>query len=200
MLLLLARGGGSIEDLWAFNEEIVAREIFKSKIPVISGIGHEIDFTIADFVADLRAPTPSAAMELATPKMEDIVGLLNYFSERSSQIMSEKFNHLRREVIDALNSYAFRIPQEIIRNRSQRLDGVIYKLINNFDHNIKLRKNKVELAVKSLETHDIKRTLKKGFVLVSQDSKFITRSAKFNSKNPAVLKFYDDELTVIKKN
>ena len=200
MLLLLARGGGSIEDLWAFNEEIVAREIFKSKIPVISGIGHEIDFTIADFVADLRAPTPSAAMELATPKMEDIVGLLNYFSERSSQIMSEKFNHLRREVVDALNSYGFRIPQEIIRNRSQRLDGVIYKLINNFDHNIKLRKNKVELAVKSLETHDIKRTLKKGFVLVSQDSKFITRSAKFNSKNPAVLKFYDDELTVIKKN
>ena len=199
-VIILARGGGSIEDLWAFNEEIVAKEIFKSKIPVISGVGHEIDFTIADFVADLRAPTPSAAMELATPKVEDIVGSINYFSERSSQTMIEKFNQLRKEVADALNSYAFRIPDEIIRNRSQRLDGEIYKLINNFDHNIRLRKNRVELALKSLETHDIQKTLKKGFVLVSQDSKFITRSSKFNSKNPAVLKFYDAELTVYKKN
>jgi len=199
-VILIARGGGSIEDLWAFNEEIVAREIFKSEIPIISGVGHEIDFTIADFVADLRAPTPSAAMELATPKLEDIVGLISYHSNRSSQIMSEKFNDLRKEIADALNSYAFRIPEEIIRNKSQRLDGVIYKLINNFDHNIKLRKNRVELAVKSLDTHDIQKTLKRGFVLVSQNSKFITRSAKFNSKNSAVLKFYDNELTVIKKN
>ena len=199
-VIIVARGGGSIEDLWAFNEEIVAREIFKSKIPVISGVGHEIDFTIADFVADLRAPTPSAAMELATPKMEDIIGLVNYFFEKSSQSLSEKFNYLRKEVADALHSYAFRIPEELIRNKSQKLDGEIYKLINNFDHNIKLRKNRVELAVKSLETRNIQKTLKRGFVLVSQNSKFITRSNKFNSKNPAVLKFYDDELTVYKKN
>ena len=198
-IIILARGGGSIEDLWAFNEEIVAREIYKSKIPVISGVGHEIDFTISDFVADLRVPTPSAAMELATPKMEDIIGLINYFSERSSQLLSEKFNYLRKQVFDALHSYAFRIPEEIIRNRSQRLDGVIYKLINNFDYNIKLRKNRVELAVKSIEAHDINKTLKRGFVLVSQDSGFVTRSTKFNPENSAILKFYDDELTVYKK-
>jgi len=199
-IIIVARGGGSIEDLWAFNEEIVAREIFKSKIPVISGVGHEIDFTIADFVADLRAPTPSAAMELATPKMEDIVGLINHLADESLQRISGKCDDFKKEVMISLNSYGFRIPQGLIRNRTQQLDSIIYKLINNFGYNIKLMTNKVELATKSLETHDVQRTLKKGFVVVSQGSKFVTRSAKFNPDNPAVLKFYDNELTVIKKN
>lgn len=199
-VIIVARGGGSIEDLWAFNEEIVAREIFKSEIPVISGVGHEIDFTITDFVSDLRAPTPSAAMELATPKMEDITGMINYLVSSSSQKISEKFLSLKREVIRNINSYGLRRFNETIRSKGQGLDGLIYKLINNFDHNIKLKTNRVKLADKTLESHNVERALKRGFVLVSQDSKFVTRSAKFNPENPAVLKFYDDELTVIRKN
>ena len=199
-VIIVARGGGSIEDLWAFNEEIVAREIFNSRIPVISGVGHEIDFTIADFVSDLRAPTPSAAMELATPKMEDIMESIDYLINRSSQKISEKCNDLTREVINNINSYGFRKPIETIRNRFQQLDGLIYKLRYNFDRSIELKKNKLNLIAKSLEAQNVQRILKKGFVLVSQDSKFVTRSAKFNPENPAVLKFYDNELTVIKKN
>jgi exodeoxyribonuclease VII large subunit len=199
-VIIVARGGGSIEDLWAFNEEIVAREIFKSKIPVISGVGHEIDFTIADFVSDMRAPTPSAAMELATPQTEDIVGMINYLANSSSQKVFEKCHALKRKVINSINSYGFRKPHETIQNRIQWLDGLIYKFLNNFDNTIKLKTNRVGMAAKSLESHNVEGTLRKGFVLVSQDSKFVTRSTKFNPKSPAVIKFYDNELTVIKKN
>jgi len=198
-VIILARGGGSIEDLWAFNEEKVAREIFESKIPVISGIGHEIDFTIADFVADLRAPTPSAAMEIATPKMENIISFINKFSNSSYQSLLEKCADLKSNVSGILNSYAFRFPLNMVRNKSQRLDNNIYKMIRGFDNYIKIKQGKVNLLAKTIETHNIQKTLKKGFVLVRQDSKFVTRSSGFKMDKPAILKFYDNELTVLKK-
>ena len=198
-VIIVARGGGSIEDLWAFNEEIVVREIFKSKIPVISGVGHEIDFTIADFAADLRAPTPSAAMEIATPKKEDLISYLENFYESASNSVSDKCVELKRNLIRILSSYGFRLPLDMVRRKSQYLDNLSHKLIRGFDNNIKLRISKVNLLNRIIENNDIQKTLKKGFVLVKQDSKFVTRSTNFNSDNPAVLKFYDDELTVFKK-
>ncbi|MDO8548950.1 MAG: exodeoxyribonuclease VII large subunit [Ignavibacteria bacterium] len=198
-VIIVARGGGSIEDLWAFNEEIVAREIFRSKIPVISGVGHEIDFTIADFAADLRAPTPSSAMEIATPKIEDLVSYLQNFYQSTSGSVSNKFIEMKRNFIRILNSYGFRVPLEQVRRKAKYLDNLSYKMIREFDNNIKLRTGKVYLLAKTIENHDIQKTLKKGFVLVKQDSKFVTRSTNFNPDNPAVLKFYDDELTVFKK-
>src|SRR5690606_1548154 len=118
-VIIVARGGGSIEDLWAFNEEIVARAIFKSKVPVISGIGHEVDFTIADFVADLRAPTPSVAMELALPDSEDIFAFINEFSYYALQKISQLLNIKRDIIFDFVNSYGFRFPADLVRNYYQ---------------------------------------------------------------------------------
>ena len=92
-VLLLTRGGGSIEDLWPFNEEIVAREIFKSTIPIISAVGHEIDFTIADFVADLRAPTPSAAAELVVPDVYDLLSKIQHLQNRLAILMQHKIKY-----------------------------------------------------------------------------------------------------------
>jgi exodeoxyribonuclease VII large subunit len=198
-VIIIARGGGSIEDLWAFNEEIVAREIFKSKIPVISGVGHEIDYTITDFVADFRAPTPSAAMEIATPELEDIISYLENFIGESSQTIFEKSLKLKRNLFRVLGSYGFRLPMDLVRRKSQYLDNLTSRVIRDFDNNIKLRIGKINLLTKMIENHDIEKTLKKGFALVKQDSKFVTRSSKFNPENPAVLKFYDGELTVFSR-
>ena len=198
-VIIIARGGGSIEDLWAFNEEIVAREIFKSKIPIISGVGHEIDYTITDFVADFRAPTPSAAMEIATPELEDIISYLENFIGESSQTIFEKSLKLKRNLFRVLGSYGFRLPMDLVRRKSQYLDNLTSRVIRDFDNNIKLRIGKINLLTKMIENHDIEKTLKKGFALVKQDSKFVTRSSKFNPENPAVLKFYDGELTVFSR-
>jgi exodeoxyribonuclease VII large subunit len=195
-VIILARGGGSIEDLWAFNEEIVARAIFNSKIPIVTGIGHEVDFTISDFVADLRAPTPSAAMELLTPDKNDFISLINEFEDKSLQLLDKLFKSKKEKVHNALNSYGFRTPAGILRRRAQEVDNMLYKIMQCTDRNLLIKNNRLSLLVKSLESHDLQRTLKKGFVLVSQDSKLIGRSENLRKEVPASLKFYDGEVTV----
>jgi exodeoxyribonuclease VII large subunit len=195
-VIILARGGGSIEDLWAFNEEIVARAIFNSKIPIVTGIGHEVDFTISDFVADLRAPTPSAAMELLTPDKNDLISLINEFEDNSLLLLDKLFKSKKEKVHNALNSYGFRTPAGILRRRAQEVDNMLYKIMQCTDRNILIKNNRISLLVKSLESHDLQRTLKKGFVLVSQDSKLISRSENLRKEIPASLKFYDGEVTV----
>jgi len=175
-VIIVGRGGGSIEDLWAFNEEIVAREIFKSRIPVITGIGHEIDFTIADFVADVRASTPSAAMEIATPNKEDLFSLINDFSFGSSQNLSRIMTESKSKVSNFINSYGFRIPMDIVRRKSQETDNLTYRLVQNIDRKLLLTGNKLSLLSQQIEAHNIQKSLKKGFVLVKQNSKFVTRS------------------------
>ncbi|OGU54320.1 MAG: exodeoxyribonuclease VII large subunit [Ignavibacteria bacterium RBG_13_36_8] len=195
-VIIIARGGGSLEDLWAFNEEIVARAIFASLIPVISGVGHEIDFTIADFVADLRAATPSAAMELATPDKDEIFAFITDFSYTSADEMFEKISGNKQNISHLINSYGFRIPQSIIKNKSQFLDNLIYRIQNFIDNKLNLETKRLELLTKSIESNDLNRILMKGYTLVKQGSKFIRRAKQFHPSSAFSIKFYDKEVDI----
>jgi exodeoxyribonuclease VII large subunit len=193
--IIVARGGGSIEDLWAFNEEIVARAIFKSKIPIISGVGHEVDFTIADYVADLRAPTPSVAMEIATPDKSEIENFINQFLSKSSGNVEELLNSKKYDVVSCNNSYGFRLTTELLNRKSQQVDININDIVQSIEKYSLGYKNKIMFLSKSLEVLDVQRSLKRGFVLVKQNSKFVKRASDFNKKDIAQLKFYDGEVT-----
>ncbi|HEY6437854.1 MAG TPA: exodeoxyribonuclease VII large subunit [Ignavibacteriaceae bacterium] len=194
-VIIISRGGGSIEDLWAFNEEIVARAIFNSRIPIISGIGHEVDFTIADYVSDLRAPTPSVAMELATPDIIDIENFIIEFLSKSTLIIEEVIEEKVKDVTSLYNSSGFRLPKEILNRKSQQVDMGINTILQSIEKLSMIYDKKVSLLTKSLEPYNVERSLKRGFVLVKQNSKFVTRASNFNKEKKTQLKFYDGEIT-----
>ena len=198
-VIIVGRGGGSIEDLWAFNEEIVARAIYNSKIPVISGIGHEVDFTISDYAADLRAPTPSVAMELATPNSDDILNFINQFIESSTQKVQESLINFNEVIFQTISSYGFRTPLDLLRWKSQKADTLYTRLNQSFEHKLLVIRQKLSLCIKSLESSDVKRTLRRGFVLVKQNSKFVTRRTFFNENSDSELNFYDGDINLRKK-
>jgi exodeoxyribonuclease VII large subunit len=194
-IIIVARGGGSIEDLWAFNEEIVARAVFKSKIPVISGVGHEVDFTITDYVADLRAPTPSVAMEIATSDISDIENFILEFLSSSATNIDEMVESKKEDVSAFYSSYGFRIPINILSRKSQQVDLSINKILQSIEKYSMIYDKRISLLAKSLDAFDIQRVLKRGFVLVRQNSKFVTRAVDFNTEEKAMLKFYDGEIS-----
>jgi exodeoxyribonuclease VII large subunit len=195
-VIIIARGGGSIEDLWAFNEEIVARAVFDSEIPVITGIGHEADFTIADFVADIRAATPTAAMEIATPDKNDLFAFINDFSYNSYQSLMHICSQAGKKVKSLLSSYGFRIPSDLIKQRYQQSDHLSYKVFRTIEKILMQKKHELLELKGIISSHDVQNTLKKGFVLVKQDSTYIKRKKDLNTDSNIILKFYDDEIRV----
>jgi exodeoxyribonuclease VII large subunit len=126
-VLIVGRGGGSLEDLWAFNEEIVARAIYNSKIPVVSAVGHEIDFTIADFTADLRAPTPSAAAELVVPDEQQLREKLLDAADGMAEILNNQIAQQRQRLSEISRGYAFRAAEDRVRQYAQHLDELIHR-------------------------------------------------------------------------
>ena len=135
-------------------------------------------------------------MELLTPDKNDIISIIKEFDVNSLQQVEKIFKSKKDKVHNALNSYGFRTPAGILRRRAQEVDNILYKIIQCSEKNILIKNNRLSLLVKSLESHDIQRTLKKGFVLVKQDSKFISRSENLKKEMQALLKFYDGEVTV----
>ena len=144
-VLIVGRGGGSIEDLWPFNEEIVDRAIYNSKVPVISAVGHEVDFTIADFVADLRAPTPTAAAELAVPNMADLKKHISQIEIRLNESIYKKINYLKLYLDSIKNSFVLKSPMLMYENKKQVLDLLGQRLNESILKLIKERKDKLIL-------------------------------------------------------
>lgn len=160
-VIILGRGGGSIEDLWPFNEEIVAYEIFKSKIPIISSVGHETDFTISDFVSDLRAPTPSGGAELAVPNKDDLFKYLQQI-ESQNQLSLRRLAKRKRDSLDnILQSYIFRDPLRLTEKKSRQLDHIMEKLeLLHPGNKLKQSKEDVDHKTKLLDYY-FKRVLEK---------------------------------------
>lgn len=162
-LLIVGRGGGSMEDLWAFNEEGVARAIFHSRIPVISAVGHEIDFTIADFVADLRAPTPSAAAELAVRDRKELLSELQHLLIRAENSLFEKIGSSREKVQSLLRSYGFRRPLDLLMQYRQVLDESLRRLSLSWSHRLQSLHEGASSLQKRLEGVSPEAVLSRGY-------------------------------------
>ncbi len=196
-VLIIGRGGGSLEDLWPFNEEIVARAIYNSELPIISAVGHETDFTIADFVADLRAPTPSAAAELAVPDVYELREKINNYKKRYRISLKKKTELMRLRYEKCMKSRVFTDPMRKIRDMDVILDSYIQKL-ETIIKNIQKDKSSsyVELVAR-LDTLSPLKTLTRGYSLTEKDEK-IVRSVKDLEQNDKVkLRFFDGEKKAI---
>ncbi|MEJ2542768.1 MAG: exodeoxyribonuclease VII large subunit [Calditrichaceae bacterium] len=172
-LLIVGRGGGSYEDLWAFNEEIVARAIYNSKIPVISAVGHEIDFTISDFVADLRAPTPSAAAEIAVPDADELKDNIRYIQKRMHDICNLKIEIMRDRINYFKNSYGFKKPLDIIKQYALQVDDLSNKLQKSISSLLGQRREYCNQFKIRLENLDPKKVLERGYSISYIDDKLI---------------------------
>ena len=202
-VIICGRGGGSIEDLWAFNEEIVARAIYNSKIPVISAVGHEIDFTIADYVADLRAPTPTGAAEMAVPNLVDLKSLIEQYKIRANEAVTNIIKKNRIKLESLQNSFVLKNPLSLYEIKEQKLDSYIdylnqymanklnhaklmyEKVINNkilkspqsmFDK----KKHQYQLLLKTIEVLNPMKLLSSGYSIVKSNGKVIKNSRDVN--------------------
>lgn len=162
-VLIVARGGGSLEDLWAFNEEAVARAIYDSQIPVISAVGHEVDYTISDFVADLRAPTPSVAAEMVVAKKEEFTEKIEGFLFRLKSSLDNAVSILENRLEDLFERPVFKYPFEKIELHQQRLDDLMRSADRNISHSIEIKSERFNTTVAKLETLSPLAILSRGY-------------------------------------
>ena len=177
-VLIIGRGGGSLEDLWPFNEERVARAIYNSKIPIISAVGHETDFTIADFVADLRAPTPSAAAELAVANIDDVKSTLFLYNTRYKNALKKKLQLMRLSYEKCMARQAFKNPTQKINEQYIVIDMKVKAMQNKIQLKLKEERTKFIKQVSKLDTLSPLKTLARGYSIVTDSSNKIIKSVK----------------------
>ena len=195
-VIILARGGGSLEDLWPFNEEIVANAIYESDIPIISAVGHETDFTIADFVADLRAPTPSAAAELVVPDIYELKDKINIYKNRYRLALKKKIEMMQLRYEKCMQSNIFKEPYRNINEKSLILDDLMKKIETSITNKIKDEKTKLLEQVTKLDTLSPLKTLTRGYCISQKNGKIVKSSKELKVDDEINLKFVDGEKQV----
>ena len=221
-VLIVGRGGGSIEDLWAFNEEIVARAIFECPIPIISAVGHEIDFTIADFVADLRAPTPTGAAEIAVPNKADVINYINQLSLRSRKAVGNILELKKKRLDNIKDNYILNNPLDLYSAKIQKLDYLTESLVKNYKviidkekiklNNIKTRplfsnpliildktKQKYTLLLSKLDALSPLKTLERGYGIIKLNDKAVTSIKNLNKDDLINIELKDGSVNAIIK-
>ena len=190
-VLILARGGGSLEDLWPFNEEIVAHAVYNSKIPVISAVGHETDFSISDFVADLRAPTPSAAAELAVPDIYEVKQKINTYQNRLRLSLVKKVEIMKLRYEKCMSSRVFKEPLRNINDNYLKIDTYIKRLESCIQAKQKEEKTKYVELVSKLDALSPLKTLTRGYSLVEKDGEIIKSVNDVKSEDKIDIRFVD---------
>lgn len=199
-VLIIGRGGGSMEDLWAFNEEILARAIFESEIPIISAVGHETDFTISDFVADLRAPTPSAAAELAVPSAEELRERTEIYYSRIRTAVRKTIETEKLRLKVYSEKQVLRDPMFMVNEKGMQLDSAYKELENAMQNGIMQKQQQLGIAVSKLDGLSPLNTLKRGFsVAKTEDGKVIKKVSDVESGRNVAIVVSDGEIhTVVK--
>lgn len=190
-VLILARGGGSLEDLWPFNEEIVAHSIYNSEIPIISAVGHETDFTIADFVADLRAPTPSAAAELAVADIYEIQKKISDYQERLRKALIKEVEFLKLRYDKCLSSFVFKEPNRKINENYIKIDTYIKQLETSVKNKYEKENSKFSELVAKLDAYSPLKTLSRGYSIIEKDNKFIKSEKELNFGEIVNIRLFD---------
>jgi exodeoxyribonuclease VII large subunit len=195
-VLIVGRGGGSLEDLWAFNEEAVARAISRSDIPVVSAVGHEIDFSISDFVADMRAPTPSAAAELVVPEQDELLERIRSQMVKVYRIVKGGIELDQERLKRILSSYGFRRPLDQTRQYQQHLDDLSRTLERAQRHHIEILRNKTESLTNRLNSLAPESILKRGFSICyrDEDASIVRRSGDLSEQDKIRVRFYKGQI------
>ncbi len=190
-VLIIGRGGGSLEDLWAFNEEIVARAIFDSEIPVVSAVGHEVDFSISDFVADVRAATPSAAAELVAPEVTEVSRQLQHLGYKM-HLHLRRFVQMQRERLQRFaSSYGLRQPLDLVRQRSQQLDDLQRRMILATENRLNVWKQQLKSQKQRLQALSHQSILQRGFAIVHRqpENELVREAKQLQTGDPIHIQF-----------
>lgn len=192
-VLIVGRGGGSLEDLWAFNEEIVARAVFKSRIPIISAVGHETDFTICDFVADLRAPTPSAAAELAVPDIREDIAFVQTVVYECEATLLQRVNDEKERLEMIKERLRYRSPSMLIDQKIQTVDTLMTSALLSVQRKLDSETARLSSTAARLDALSPLRVMARGYSIVTKDEKVVASSKALKKGDRITVGFLDGE-------